>query len=244
MDGICALCGNLAKLSFEHVPPQSAFNDKPILIQTSEHLTDSASRLYGKKGKSNKGFGSNTLCESCNRNTGSWYGSSFKDFAHQGMEILTNAASASQLPQVSGVYTIKALNVYKQIMTMFMSADKSGILRSDKKLTDFILDKISIDFPDRYKLFIYSNASPIKRMFGYMSVTDAVDLEFGTQNWCEINFQPFGYLLADNSRAPHKLMLDITSWHNFPYDTSITMDMTTAYLKVSSPIIGTYDAIY
>lgn len=241
MEGICAICGTFAKLSFEHVPPQSAFNNKPILIQTGEHLTDRASRLYGKKVKSNKGFGSNTLCESCNKNTGSWYGRAFADFAHQGMDILTNASNESKLPEVSGEYNIRALNVFKQIMTMFMSADKAGILRSDKKLTAFILDKFSNDFPGQYKLFIYSNASPLKRMLGYMHVAEATNLEFGIQKWSEINFKPFGYLLADDSRAPHEWMVDITSWHKIPYDASCKLKMTTAYLKVSSPIIGTYE---
>ena len=56
-EGFCALCGKFKKLSFEHVPPQSAFNNKPIFFQTHKHLTDQSSYLYGKKIKSNKGFG-------------------------------------------------------------------------------------------------------------------------------------------------------------------------------------------
>lgn len=241
MNGICLLCGNFTKLSFEHVPPRSAFNNKPILIQTGEHLTEKTSRRYGKKAMSNKGFGSNTLCEKCNNNTGSWYGEAFADFAHQGMQILTMASSASELPEVSGEYTIRPLNVLKQIMTMFMSADKAGILRENKKLTEFILDRFSNAMPDQYKLFIYSNASPTKRMIGYSYVTDASNLEFGIQKWSEINFKPFGYVLADDSRAPHPCMVDISNWHTIQYDTRCTVKMTTAYLTVSTPIIGTYD---
>ena len=36
-EGICAPCGEFKKLSFEHVPPKSAFNNKPLFVQTHGH---------------------------------------------------------------------------------------------------------------------------------------------------------------------------------------------------------------
>jgi hypothetical protein len=36
--GICRLCGTHGKLSFEHVPPESAFNDQRILRSTFEQV--------------------------------------------------------------------------------------------------------------------------------------------------------------------------------------------------------------
>jgi hypothetical protein len=47
--GACALCGKPSNLTFEHIPPQCAFNSKPIYVQSHEHLTDENSYLYGKK---------------------------------------------------------------------------------------------------------------------------------------------------------------------------------------------------
>jgi hypothetical protein len=38
--GVCHLCGELKALTFEHIPPKAAYNDKPILIQKYEHLFD------------------------------------------------------------------------------------------------------------------------------------------------------------------------------------------------------------
>jgi hypothetical protein len=34
--GKCHICGNTGQLSFEHVPPESAFNDKPIIMKPFE----------------------------------------------------------------------------------------------------------------------------------------------------------------------------------------------------------------
>ena len=235
IEGNCALCGELKKLSFEHVPPQSAFNDKPIFMQTHEHLADKDSNLYGKKKRSNKGFGGYTLCETCNNNTGNWYARDFADFAHQGMEII----KGYETPQyaIKGVYNIKPLNVIKQVLTMFMSADKLGHLRDQKELVEFILNKDVIGLPEKYKVYLYSTLSSNKRMMGYSVVWDP---ELGVQKWAEINFQPFGYLLAEESGPAHKDMCDISSFGIKKYDERVSVEITTAYLHVDSPWIGTY----
>lgn len=234
MEGQCLICGQFRKLSFEHVPPKNAFNNRPIFI----HKDFGADNPFTKK-KSNKGFGSDTLCEACNNNTGNWYAKDFGVFAREGMTILK--ASENTLPIVKGVYNIKPLNVFKQILTMFMSADKSGILRSKEGLVEFILNKSSNDLPKDLNIHLYSNASPVKRMLGYCTVADALDPNFGVRRWSEINFQPFGYFLTDNCAPATKSMVNITEWHGLKYDTMYRVEMTTAYLKVSSPMIGTYE---
>ncbi|RNI27375.1 hypothetical protein EFA69_14645 [Rufibacter immobilis] len=234
-EGQCALCGEVRKLSFEHVPPQSAFNDKPILMQSHEHLFDDKSYLYGKKKKSPKGFGGYTLCVQCNNNTGDWYARDFADFAQQGMAIIKSYERLQYT--IRGTYHIKPLNVIKQILTMFMSADKGGHLRSQKDLVSFILDRDSKALPERYKVFLYSTLSPIKRMMGYSAVYTP---EHGVQKWSEINFQPFGYLLAEESAAAHEHMCNISSFGNFAYNEKRTVKITTAFLNVESPWIGDY----
>jgi hypothetical protein len=88
IEGECGLCGEFKPLSFEHVPPRSAFNDKPVFVQSFEHLYNKESHVYGKRMRSNRGFGGYTLCELCNNNTGSWYANDFAEFAQQGMNII------------------------------------------------------------------------------------------------------------------------------------------------------------
>lgn len=232
--GKCQLCGKHGDLTFEHVPPASAYNNKPIYVQVADHLIESSSPRYGKRMKNNKGFGAYTLCKSCNNHTGTWYGKDFCDFARQGMQFLM----AMETPgYVSGQYKIKPLNVLKQILTMFMSADKTGHLQSNSQLVEFLLLKESQVIPRNLKVFLYSNASSQKRMLGY-SVSYVEGL--GIQKWSEINFQPFGYLLAEDSGPAHPNMIDITDFVKCTYDKEHLVTMTTAYLKVSSMFIGMY----
>jgi hypothetical protein len=235
IEGTCALCGQFKKLSFEHVPPKSALNNKPIFIQTFDHIMDKNSRVFGKKMTSNKGFGGYTLCETCNNDTGDWYARDFSDFIQQGMSIIENTKKGTYA--IKGTYIIKPLNVLKQILTMFMSADKSGYLRSQTALPDFILEKEKTGTPVKFKIFLYSTLSHLKRMFGYSMVYDDI---LGIQKWSEINFQPFGYFLAEESQAAHKHMCDISSFGNYKYDEMAKIEITTPYLLVNSPILGTY----
>lgn len=233
MKGKCAVCGNIGSLTFEHVPPQSAFNDKPIFIQTHDHLVNEKSFVFGKRMKSNKGLGGYTLCKSCNNLTGDWYARDFASFAQQGMNIISKLQPQ---PFISGQYQIKPLNVIKQIFTMFLSADKSGHLQSVNGLRDFILNKESKENPKSLKIYLYSNQSPHKRMFGY----SIVYAEGQIQKWSEINFQPFGYLLAEDSEPAHRDMVDITSFCDYPFAEEVKLDLRTRYLPIKSPFIGTY----
>lgn len=234
IEGNCALCGEFKKLSFEHVPPAAAFNNKPIFVQNHEHLTDQSSYVYGKKMNSNKGLGGYTLCQTCNNTTGDWYARDFADFARQGMQIIRQTQGQNF---ITGIYKIKPLNVIKQILVMFMSADKSGYLQSQRDLVEFLLNKESIGVPERYGIHLYSNLSAKKRMIGYTTVRNS---KLGFQKWSEINFQPFGYLLTDDSKPAHAHMLNITNFGNTNYGQELSVGISTAYLNVESEWIGTY----
>ncbi len=234
-DNTCAICGKVGKLTFEHVPPKAAFNNKPVFIQNAETLFESKSGLFEKKKKSPKGFGRHSLCESCNNNTGSWYAKDFGSFAQQGIETL----KLSKTPQqpVHGIYNIKPLNVIKQIATMFMSTDTSGHLRS-QGFAEFILNKESQAFPERFTLYLYSNISNIKRLMGVQAVY--VPELAAVQKWSEITFPPFGYLLAEESEPAHDAMVDITPFSQFKFDQETSISITTTLLKIDNPMIGFY----
>lgn len=236
--GHCYLCGNLSVLSFEHVPPQCAFNNKPILVQGHEQLADKTSYLYGKKKRSQRGFGKQSLCISCNNNSGSWYAKDFCKFAEQGWEILKE----NKIPYyVAGSYTIKPQNVLKQILLMFVATDSTGVVSNIPGVRDYLLNKENLDFPENINIHLYSNASPTKRMLGYCVVGD-----LGTQainHWAEINYHPFGYFFTYKSPPPNDLMVNIRDFSKVPYDKEYTVQLTTAYLKVENMVIGTYSNI-
>lgn len=82
--GTCCVCGKEALLTFEHVPPRSAFNGREVFAQTlAERMKDIPPELQ-------PGAGEYSLCESCNQETGSRYGTCFVDFCRDAMLVLEN----------------------------------------------------------------------------------------------------------------------------------------------------------
>jgi hypothetical protein len=67
--GVCHLCGQAGKLSFEHVPPEAAFNDQRVLESDIHRLLgskDLINDLENPRGRyKQRGAGNYTLCESC-----------------------------------------------------------------------------------------------------------------------------------------------------------------------------------
>ena len=155
--GTCRICGKFGKLTFEHVPPQSAFNTNPVFFQKSVHLHDKKSPLYGKRIRSNQGAGGYYLCKSCNNLTGSYYGESYKKFAYMGMMALTNRIWASKV--ITFEYAIQPLNILKQALSMFMSIDTSDQLLNLEGLSKFLLDKDSQALPEKIRVFVYHTAT-------------------------------------------------------------------------------------
>jgi hypothetical protein len=87
--GACHLCGDHTKLSFEHVPPKAAFNDRPVVQVSIEKLIKKESDLDNISGKTfQRGAGGYTLCEKCNSLTGGWYGPAYVDWIYQVTRIL------------------------------------------------------------------------------------------------------------------------------------------------------------
>lgn len=233
--GICAICGEDKQLSFEHVPPKSCFNSNPIFKMNYQNL-DSESVYYNKKYRSNAGFGGYTLCQTCNSNNGSWYGGAFKDFVHSGMQHYKGLIAGS----ASHCYTIKPLNVLKQVMCMFMSANKNAHLRKDKELVDFLLNPENQYLPEKYSVLLYCTNSTIVRFFGLNFRFDFIDGKPVMSKFHEISFKPFGYLLTEDTLNPYAKMLEITSFKNYKYNQVASLRLDLPYLETNTHLICDY----
>ncbi len=235
MKGICRICGENNKLSFEHTPPESALNDKPVFIQKSEHLHDKNSFVYGKRILSNRGAGSYSLCISCNNITGGNYGNSFKKFVNQGFVGCRNRVWTNSL--IPFVFSIEPLNVLKQILTMFMSIDKSNRLLNSKGLSEFILNKESKSMPSKLRIFLYyTDSISVRNGCGFLSnLGSGILVETG-----EITFRPFGYIYTIDSLPFAKNAIEITNWNRFKYNEKKKLGLHLPFLMPQGYIPGLY----
>ena len=160
--GTCHICGVYDKLSFEHIPPEKAFNDKPILKAEFNSLIESDFGFNPIKGGriQQRGIGGYTLCESCNVKTGGWYADDFVEWCYQGFLFLkrTEGKVSMKLP-----YHIFPLRVLKQIVTMFFSINGPSFRDQYPDLVKFVLDRERKYLNPRIRIYIFHNRNTTYR---------------------------------------------------------------------------------
>jgi hypothetical protein len=234
--GICHICGQEKKLSFEHVPPEAAFNDRRILhtafekVLCSENLDEVPGRVQ------QRGAGAHTLCEKCNSDTGSWYGSAYADWAHQAMQIVIGTRGQ---PSLAYPYNLFPLRVLKQIVCMFFSVNSPLFQSLQSELVRFVLNRELREMPPTVRLYAFYTFSDRSRA---VSAT-AVMRGFGSGNATvdvisEITFPPFGFVmtLGNDSKPPEGGLCEISSFSQFEYK-----DWRTA-ISMKLPLMPIYTA--
>lgn len=231
--GKCHICRDHTKLSFEHVPPRSAFNDCPAVYkEVFELINKDPSRYFERKGPvSQRGVGAYTLCEKCNNDTGSWYGDAFADWAHQGMEILTYTQGS---PSLHYTFRIYPLQVIKQIVCMFFSITDKRFSHNHPDLVKFVLNKHEHNLNPDIRIYAFFNSSGRSRYIGGASKMtinpnginrDTLEDMNHTANSAlaksrllsEIACRPLGYVMSFDPVPPDARLVDISHFARYAY---------------------------
>jgi len=233
--GECHICGDFGPLSFEHVPPQAAFNDRPLLAHAIDEILEKGSYQKNKGKICQRGAGSYTLCQRCNNDTGAWYGKHYVNWVNQGMRILSASKGA---PTLYYNFLIFPLAIIKQILCMFFSVNSVGFSENNPELVRFVLDKKLKYLPHKIKIFLYYSIHSNIRQAGVMGKMNIID-DKKSSIFSEITFPPFGYILTFD-RPPHKDMLEITHFSNFGYN-----DFKSLFIKIPVlPVINLFPGDY
>lgn len=222
--GICRICGTHGQLSYEHVPPEKAFNNHKhyyeakmdeLIKRDDGHFGTSFDELYSdrKAKKKQGGIGFNTICSSCNNNTGSWYGSDYVDWVQQSVGILSRTQNKPSLYYPTYFFPLR---VIKQVITMFFSINYEGFYKQEPELQQFILDKERRFLNPKFKIYTYYNVEGELRYIGNNVIGNLSDAS--TIKISELTFPPFGFVLTINSNSPDKRLTDITHFCNFSYN--------------------------
>jgi hypothetical protein len=220
--GICHICGIEGKLSYEHVPPESAFNDHRVVRAIQKDLFNID--WDGKKGDIlQKGSGAHTLCGKCNNDTGSWYAAEYASWAKQGMEALIRIDEEDRLPffvRFSG-YPLRLL---KQVITMHFSTNSYGYADKHPELVRFIMDRNSRQLPPRYKIDLVLVRGH-HRSTGVYSVLNLDTRRFDIAS--EVAHLPFSFVLrfVDNTNDPTACERHgpIEHFADYDYDTRLSV---------------------
>lgn len=225
-EGICHICGIFGQLSFEHVPPQAAFNNRAVVEQPI--MDAMADGLDGRgHGRINqRGMGAYTLCESCNSKTGDWYASDFADWCVQGMDVLVRSDFNPKLIYLHYIYPLRVL---KQIHSMVFSANSEGWRQKHPELEQFVLDRTRRWLNPQYRTFVYYTFEGSFRMVGNQMAVMNLHKGQHVIQVTEISHYPFGYVVMADGTCPDDRLYEITHFRRYAYD---ELEVAPLYLPV------------
>lgn len=173
----CRVCGMEVELTFEHLPPKSAFNARRAEMFGMEQWLNRSldtGRPEGRGKIQQRGSGATTLCATCNNNTGAWYVPDFAKWCWTGAGINARGPSDDELnadPRETwtGVklFDVRPARFLKQIVTMFLSIAPTGFAFNDNlDLVEFVQDPERVGLPDRYQFYLSLYRGPYARFVG------------------------------------------------------------------------------
>lgn len=222
--GKCALCQKEGKLTFEHIPPKSAFNAVPTRIITGEEIHQLISGENNREPwdalglryqNQQQGQGQYSLCEDCNNKTGSWYGSEYSavvNATHLALSTMNDKFISSNCIGLNS-FELYPLRFFKQIISMFLSINNGYF---DDNIRKYVLDKESTAFDSaKYRMYMYLTQGGINKLCPYtIKYTSGIMTAVS-----EITTYPFGFILTVDQGDNYKLdCTDITEFGMCGYD--------------------------
>lgn len=144
INGVCHICLKESKLSFEHIPPRSCFNDGKAKI--------------GQK-ISQRGIGDYTLCESCNNKTGAWYVKDYELFVKSVVDFINVNYRLFNENDFIDRYCVHVEQINPLLCAKEMLAMMCSILSLDEVdnlgISNFLLNKYShLNGRPRFQLLV------------------------------------------------------------------------------------------
>ncbi len=209
----CAVCQKSCYPSFEHIPPDGAFNNKPIAVKGHEHLFQKDSYLYGKTKKMRRGFGEYRICEDCNKYFGAHYNESYISIVKQ----INLFFETHELGKVNDIeLSIQPLNFLKHIISNFITLNNGYLDDDEDMLKKFLLEKENQEFPNNYSIYLYT-ATKITPFWHGNKTT----YEHGSIfNYTEMFFPPLGFRVYLNAPPIDTRMVNITEFKKYSHNES------------------------
>jgi len=236
IEGRCRICGEYGPLSFEHIPPRAAFNNRRVIVANLEHSASLGPDEVVRGTIQQKGSGKYSLCPRCNNNTGSWYGNQFVDWCYQAMQILLKANGK---PSLIYLHYVFPLPIIKQIITMFFSVNGERFGKVNQELVDFVLNKEKRYLSPKYRIFVYYNIEGRFRTSGISAIVNVKD-PGKISVLSEINFPPFGYIMTFDSDPPDTRLFEITHFSRYEFREWTPMELKLPVLPTHLALPGDY----
>ena len=230
VEGKCRICGNIGKLSYEHLPPRGAYNsERTKMYQGNELIKQIASDAFpwdvsGIKGEiQQRGSGGYFICESCNNFTGLYYVKSFISFSKIGVEEIVKQKPIGKDFIEIEFKDVYPLNFLKEIVAMFLVSNNPEFSGKNKLLRDFVLEKENKTIPDSIRISMYANFGIVLKKVG---VTGILYTDTKIQRLVsEIVTIPFGFVLEKYPKENKEGLLEMDNFLKYNFNEKVNLKL-------------------
>ncbi len=244
--GRCRVCRWCGQLTFEHVPPECAFNSSPAKTYTLDQWMAREAGERARWENDQKGSGYTALCDECNsKRGGEWYVPEFKEWAYLGADVLANAWKDAHLDQLEAV-NLKVSRCYparfvKQIVMMLLAINASEFGDAHQPLRDLVLTREATGLPERYRLYLGLYDRDVAQHRGVYAPLRVGPDGFSAFQATDILYPPFSYTLTIDESTPLHGGCEITRLAAVEYDTQRAVELRLPYNWALMPHdIGTF----
>ena len=229
-NGICRICKKKTELSFEHIPPKSAFNKytKFRSVPYLEYVQNSHREDYKPMAKLQQGgVGNYSLCRNCNSFLGNNYVPDYFKMSQVGKAIFQEKNFGKA---IFTTVEISPLRLLKQALAMFVCMNEPEFTDENPELLDFLKNPKEENLPDKFRVFMYlNNTGQIRKL------TSMYTNNYGLVN--ELSFPPLGFVLSLNSTSSFPLT-EITNFKNIDseYKGSVNFELLNHPTHLPFPI--------
>jgi hypothetical protein len=234
---VCRLCSKKKRLSFEHVPPEAAYNNFPRFQPATRELIDH--RVAGGPipdiVEEPRGAGAYTLCGDCNSRC-SRYARHFVEWAVGWQNALDSDPAALS---IRATQVCRRSRIMKQIAAMFLSANPPSMGEIHSDLRRFVWNAQFDGIPKEMRVLAALTRDKDARQAG---VTGMVDSGSGANSvFSEIAFAPLILVLNFGDAKPSDARLrDITFFARAGYHENLTTELELNVLKLRDIYPGSY----
>lgn len=225
----CSVCNQELKLTFEHIPPRSCYNQQQLMF----HSLDSIFEGHDGMKRYRKGLGKKTTCAKCNNEIANQYQRAFMDWTSKGMDLVEKISDFKPNTFIYHNFILQPGLVAKQIAFMACACnDDDKSVSPQFRLLQLIASSPRTHIPLRdSRVYCYlTDATSSPRLNGFMSPVHA-----GRENqvvWAEIALCPFGYVVISEGEKTSKEaarigLCDITRFFDYT-----PIELTSIYLRL------------
>jgi hypothetical protein len=227
----CWLCNKFGPLTKEHIPPESAFNDCPLLLmKVDERSIQSGAVGWIPKQRFGRGMYVRSVCQRCNNRCGSKYGGAYVDLIRR---IAERIGDVQEFHTASILAVKRPLAILKQVLFQFVSANGPGFVRANDWVAPFVKNPINQSIPQDIGIYLFASNSRGGRTTG---VSSHIDLNRNQLNVvAEFTFWPLGTVISFGHLS-HPGLAPIHHWVQYPFDYKGSVDL---HLPVN-PIYSSY----